>query len=271
MSQEQIGIDYIAAGGRPMNTSELLSKLANKFRPPEYAFLSDVRNCTGYGRQIRTADAMAMCLYPSRGLHLTGFELKVSRSDWMHEKEQPDKAEAIAQYCDFWYLVISEGSILQPGELPPAWGLMVANGRGGAIKIVKAAPELKPKSIDRLMLAGILRNISQSYVARAEISDEVERAREGGKKSREWEISHEKNQASALREAISDFEKASGIKIDSWAGERIGKAVEFVLTGGHKRVKRDLLELQGTVNEIKQDIDEAIRTCGIDLTEELDV
>ena len=92
-----------------MKTNELLLKLSNKFPSPQYAFLSQVRNQTGYGNLsdgIRTADAMALGLWPSRGNYLHGFELKVSRSDWLNELKDPAKAEAIAKYCDMFSLVI---------------------------------------------------------------------------------------------------------------------------------------------------------------------
>lgn len=59
--------------------------LRNRYSPPEYAFLPQVRNQTGYSRQIRTADALVMSLYPSRGLYLSGFEIKINKSDLKNE------------------------------------------------------------------------------------------------------------------------------------------------------------------------------------------
>lgn len=73
--------------------------LRRRYPAPAWAFLEEVRNQTGYARTIRTADALAMSLYPSRGLHLHGFEVKVSRADWFRELNDPKKAEEIAAYC----------------------------------------------------------------------------------------------------------------------------------------------------------------------------
>ena len=55
-----------------MTTPELLAKLAKKYSSPGFAFLSQVRNQTGYSNTrdpIRTADAIALGLWKSRGFH----------------------------------------------------------------------------------------------------------------------------------------------------------------------------------------------------------
>jgi hypothetical protein len=89
-----------------MTAKELTKLLSERYKGPEYAFLPQVRNQTGYGNTrdgIRTADGLALSLYPSRGIHLHGFEIKVSRSDWLTEKAFPAKADAIGKYCHFWW------------------------------------------------------------------------------------------------------------------------------------------------------------------------
>ena len=57
--------------------------LGTRYAAPEWAFLTRVRNQTGYGNpQIRTADALAMNLYPSRGFEISGFyECKFCKCD----------------------------------------------------------------------------------------------------------------------------------------------------------------------------------------------
>lgn len=76
-----------------MNAGDVVKALAAKYKAPEYAFFTDVRNSVGFSSRVRTADAMAMFLWPSRGLYMTGFEVKVSRADWKKELEQPEKAK----------------------------------------------------------------------------------------------------------------------------------------------------------------------------------
>lgn len=116
----------------------------------EYAFLTHVRDEAGFSGS-RTMDALAMSLWPSRGLALHGFEVKCSRSDWVKELRTPEKAEKLASRCDYWWLVVADPAIVKPGELPEGWGLLVATppkideetGRKvlGTLRVVKAAPK----------------------------------------------------------------------------------------------------------------------------------
>ena len=105
-------------GERGWTTEELRALLRKKYAAPEYALFEEVRNGTGFSRSVtRSADALAYSLWPSRGLELHGFELKISRSDWQRELLKPAKAEALQQFCDRWW-VVAPVDLVQPGELP---------------------------------------------------------------------------------------------------------------------------------------------------------
>lgn len=88
-----------------------------------------------HGRRI---DYLALSLWDSRGRSIDGHEIKVSRADWLSELAKPSKAEAWWPVCHRWWLVVPHESIVQEGELPDGWGLMVpptsANRR--AMKVV---------------------------------------------------------------------------------------------------------------------------------------
>lgn len=112
-----------------MTTPELTEKLADYYRGKKgsLALHNPASKGTGYSAGLtRTADAMAMGLWPNTDLELVRLELKVSRSDWLHELKDPTKAEEMKQFCDRWYLVIADESIIKTGELPAGWGLTVA-------------------------------------------------------------------------------------------------------------------------------------------------
>src|ERR1700751_5682787 len=96
--------------------------LAKRFPAPAWALISQVRNSTGYSGD-RTCDAIAMSLWPSRGLELHGFEIKCSRGDWLSEMRRPDKADKMFKYFDRWWLAVSDASVVNDYELPPTWGL----------------------------------------------------------------------------------------------------------------------------------------------------
>lgn len=112
-----------------MTEAYLLELLRARYKRPAYAFFTHVRNQTGFilleGAE-RQADALAVSLYPSRGIELIGFEVKVSRSDWRRELADPSKAEAFTRYCHRWY-VVSPRDVIHRDELPEGWGLLWAH------------------------------------------------------------------------------------------------------------------------------------------------
>lgn len=138
--------------------ADIKAALRRTYAPPSYAILFEVANATGANSR-RYADAVAMSLWPSHGLGVTGFEIKVYRGDWRRELAAPEKAETIAAYCDYWYIVTpdDESVIKDADELPPAWGWKVL-GADGQIHTKKTAAQTEAKPLDRLFVAALLRN-----------------------------------------------------------------------------------------------------------------
>lgn len=248
-----------------MNTPELLKKLASKYPAPAYAFLAQVRNGTGYLNVTRTADAMVMGLWPSRGLELVGFELKVSRSDWLRELKNPDKAEDLVGFCDRWYVVAADDKIVDGDELPPNWGLMTAMGRGGAIKIVKEAPKLQPKEIDRLFLASIFRNVTERFISRDLVAVTIAEAEKRIAEHFEASISQAVLERDEMKKAISDFETLSGLRISTWktSNHDLAKAVKDVLDGKYKRADEAVQKIKQSALNIAKYVDGEIKSYEI--------
>ena len=103
-------------------SSHIKALLRNRYPIDEWALAFEVAPETGGG--TRRADAVAMNMWRSRGHAIHGFEFKVSRSDWLRELKDPSKADAVAQYCDYWWLVVDGDHILKENELPEGWGLL---------------------------------------------------------------------------------------------------------------------------------------------------
>lgn len=132
------------------------------FRDPAHAWLEQVRSGTGYGSRERYADALAVSLWPSRGIWFAGIEIKVDRGDWLREVDAPEKAAEIMKWCDFWYVAAPAG-IVELGEVPETWGLYVVEK--GKAKLVKEAPRLSPELPTRTFVASVLRNAAQALTA----------------------------------------------------------------------------------------------------------
>ena len=243
-----------------LTTPQLMALLRKRYASREYAFLEQVRSRTGYGGKIRTADALVMSLWPSRGLEISGFELKVSRSDWLHEKHLPEKADEIYQFCDRWWLVISHEHILHDGELPPTWGLLLANCAKLSTKV--EAPKLSCLPLSRPALASILRNVDNAkanMVPKDEIADLIHNAKEEGRAEGAktdstalgWELSQLREEKDRLKTAIKVFEDASGLRFDTWGKrpQELGEAVRLV----------EQISLDGTIDQIEAQFNWAIK------------
>ena len=125
---------------------------------PRWARAEHVRDRLGFDAR-RTADYVAMQLWPGMphgvNLALHGHEVKCSRSDWLTELRDPDKAEAFRPYMHYWWLVVSDPAIVKPGELPAGWGLMVVTGNG--LRVKHRAPRQEPVPMPLTMWGSLLR------------------------------------------------------------------------------------------------------------------
>jgi hypothetical protein len=142
-----------------ITTSDLTHRLFRKFGTNEdattqkYIVATQVRPNATHGDS--TADAVIIGNWPSVGYEIQGFEIKISRADWLNEVKNPEKCDPTKRYCDRWWLLISSEKYVKEGELPEDWGLMVAHGTG--IKIVKQAPKLTPEPIKPQFITGLMR------------------------------------------------------------------------------------------------------------------
>ncbi len=232
----------------PTTSAQVTALLRARYAAPEFAFLPQVRSRTGYGGPIRTADAMAMSLYPSRGLELHGFEIKVSRGDWLRELKEPDKAEEIVRHCDRWWIAVSDEKIVAPGELPATWGLLVP--RRGKMTVKVEAPALTAAPMTRPFLAAILRNVADAgkdMIPMIEIAERLAAARTEGEASAGQESARE---VEHLKKRIETFEEKAGIKIGEWRGMHVGDAVRIVMADGLEQRRRELGLIRDTAERV---------------------
>lgn len=209
--------------------------IATRYTSPEHALFFEVSDAAGFGAS-RRADAVAMSLWPSRGLLVHGFEIKESRADWLRELRNPAKSAPVQKYCDRWWVVVSDGAIVVDGELPKTWGLLVLQGKKLVQKV--EAPALQPVPLDRSFVACLLRAATSNTVPKSALHELVSvRVQETVERRRSFDAVHSKRmdeEVAKLTKCIEDFEAASGVKIETWGGNpvRIGAAVRFLLNEG---------------------------------------
>ena len=165
---------------KPITASDIRRGMSKRWAAPEYAVMWEVGEATGAVRG-RSADAVIMSLWPSRGLELHGVEIKVSRSDWKREAADPSKAEAIARFCDRWWIHTAPGVVDDLSDLPPAWGLREFDG--SKWKTIREADLTAATPITRGFLAALLRRADGTMRdmirdATSEGRDEIERERQ---------------------------------------------------------------------------------------------
>jgi hypothetical protein len=143
---------------------------------PRYVLAPEVRNQAGHawyngGPRLRTCDLMVMDTWQSGPVRLIGHEIKVTRSDWQREMEDPDKAAAFIPHVAEWWLVVADRSIVRDGELPEGWGLMAPAGQTLHAVVQPRRAEPQP-AVDVGLVAALLRSMERA--ARVDI----ERARQ---------------------------------------------------------------------------------------------
>jgi hypothetical protein len=257
----------------------LRNLLRQRYCPKEWALLEEVRSFTGYGRGERYADALALNLYPSRGLELLGFEIKISKGDWKRELARPDKSAPIQRFCDRWYIVAPPG-IVDKVELPPTWGLMESDKEGTKLITKVEAPKLDAEPLTRAFVASVLRNATESMEYRLNQETLGNEAYARGKKDaediliRRHQATYEeldrrfravKAELAALKLGMKDFEEKSGLRINGYDGPKIGEAVGALLGMGMGRRSTADQWLRRSLDQIRYPLEQILRViCQIE-------
>jgi hypothetical protein len=184
--------------------------------------MKEVRDATGFDA-VRSADGIAIGMYRSCGRMIHGFEMKVSRTDWLKELSNAAKSESLMRYCNRWSLIVPDASIVKDGELPPTWGLGVPEQtRKNAlvrIKWVVKPPELTPIPYSVVFLTALIyaaQKVDEPARAKA-LREEFERGKKSAQDSMDRESGRQAHQK--LKAAIETFEKASGVNISDYTSE----------------------------------------------------
>ncbi len=201
---------------------------------PRYIVGIQVNNGAGF-QYNRTLDAVVFDTWPSSGLSLHGLEVKTTRADLRRELQNTKKFADFGKHLDHFSIVAPTG-VANLDMLPETWGLYCPDGNGklrARRKPLMLHDHLRnPKEMTRSLAAAFMRAlVARSIDAEAQAA-EYDRGytnglAEGKNKSKRAVVKTE-----ALQGAIDKFEEASGVRIDTYNGKRIGEAVDFIMRGG---------------------------------------
>lgn len=238
---------------------ECIAALRRRYPKSEYALLPQVRNATGFARVTRTADALIMSLWPSRGLELWGIEIKSSRSDLKREIDNPAKAEEIAQRCDRWWIAVGHPKVVEGLDLPAAWGLLIP--RNGEFVVAKAADKLESKEITRPFLAALLRAAQEYNPHQEAMEAAISRANVDARKKIDEEIKTaircRGDRYDRLLEEVKQFERDTGIALNSWSS--VGNSNVFRMAVALAAEFGKDIERMGAISERFGKISESLR------------
>lgn len=209
---------------------EAFQLLSRKYDGTAYVVLPQVANGTGFAAN-RWLDVVVASLWPSRGLWLHGYEIKISRHDWLRELKQAEKAEALYKHLDF-FSILTVGDVIEPGELPETWGHVSADLVKKRLTVEKEAPRIhREESIDRTFVMSIFRSFDKTCVTgdlAAKLKAEFERGQEAGKRDAEYAAERSRDAATTNAAFLQAFQNAHGL--DNWSltaelGEKVGHFV----------------------------------------------
>ena len=194
---------------------DVLSAIFARHEGPEWVRFAEVADGTGANSR-RRADAICMNIWPSKGYAIHGFEIKVTRADFMHEMKDITKAEAVGKYCDFWWLAAPVGMVMVE-EVPATWGLMELCANG--LRVKKHAPKREtPADPDRSFMAAMLRksrDADDTYI-KSQIEARTEKLRADLKRELEYRTSTAAKKAEANAKWIADFEAKLGRRFQEY-------------------------------------------------------
>lgn len=140
-------------------SQELMLLIKNKYKSHKGSFdptvvLEEVPNGTG-GHQSRWIDAAVFEMWPSKGLSRSAFEIKVSRQDFLHELQQPEKHLWCQECFHYFWFVAPKDVVKSIDELPPGAGWMYPSGT--KLCIEKHATRNDSPRLDDKLLAAFMR------------------------------------------------------------------------------------------------------------------
>jgi len=214
----------------------------------EAVVLSQVGNATGAGHR-RLIDALAVGIWPSRGLYLHAIEIKISKSDLMRELKNPEKADEIARFCDKFFIA---APFIPPEGVPNAWGWYTVGD--GVARRMRDAAAIEAQPLNRSFVAAIARRLVEQQAPEVLLAEAEERGRVAGRAESAAEIDRLINEANvAYRKAATIESSMRGVDVD---------AVRQM-----KEISRNLHGQRGSLNALRMNAAELVRQA--DALEEL--
>lgn len=262
MSAEPGQLDIDEPPSEKLSTPGLEDLLRGKYPRDRYAMFFDVPDSVSL-QQKRRIDAIAFGMWASGGHRIEGFELKVSRSDWLRELKQVDKADPFISICDHFWLVTADSKIAKLDEVPACWGWMSATKTG--LRVQRPATKLPGvgNAIPRGFMLGVLRKMQDDLLrnpdVQALINERVATVNDSVDNRVQYATRHMEHRLEQAEKVVKDFEEESGIKLDEWRYGNVGKIVKGLKElgyGGGEGINSVSRVLESQENQLRRLVDQ---------------
>ena len=253
--------------------------LIARFQPPEWGLFFEVGDRGGF-MSSRRADAIAVSTYESKGYEIVGIEIKLQRSDWLRELNNPTKAEDMAKFCDRWYVATCDGVIAGRDEVPKAWGWIKTTPNGH--RIVKRAQQLRSggrrdlEPIPRAFFATLMRRCIEQKVDQAGIAKARQQERWAAEQHykekldryREMTDKRVAEKTADLRaklSALHRLEQETNISLEEWRHKDSVALVQLALSLQRRHLPEDILSAARLLNDAGEALErlrEEVEKCG---------
>lgn len=153
--------------------NDIVRMLAEKYGDVgRYAFMRELAPATGYDANT-WIDAAVMHLWPSEQMRRIGFEVKVSRQDFLNELNQPNKNRWVRESFHEFYFVTGPNVIKTEAEVPTGDGWLLAQ-KSRIVTKITAQRNTTADMTDEL-IASMLRNIRKHSNLQLEKDEEKQR------------------------------------------------------------------------------------------------
>ena len=191
-----------------VTAADIRKALREKYKDPDWFLGFEVGDATGL-MVSRHADAIAINQYPSRRYEVRGFEIKVSKQDLKRELEESAKADALAKYCNYWFLVVPKG-LTDGMQIPEPWGII--EYADGKLRQKKKA-EYAKNTIDYGFRCGFIRGIRR--MNDSVLADIAKKERQLTIEHLDMEVRNKLYDYEKLQERLEMLKKRTGIDLTS--------------------------------------------------------
>lgn len=178
---EQVALDEPTPAAAKGTAADMVVMLRRHYLPdprtPAGVFAPEIQTPDGSRRADLIWMPATIAGGAARGgkrIELWGHEVKVTRQDVLVELADPTKAEAWAQYCTRWWLVVLHPSLIDGLDVPLAWGVLAppSGRRTRSLTVVRDAPELTPvnqaPALERLARWQLFKHRDEQFAATRE-------------------------------------------------------------------------------------------------------